>query len=363
MPEFNRPALLAASPVGALDPSYTPQQSSLVDNSDPFARAIDKREQSIIEAQERLQSIKDNKWARVGRALAAGGAGLAGRNPQAVLQPHQQRVDALHNQIAQGQAGIEDLNMQRYLLEQKARMGANVADPSAVREYEYWRNLNPDARADFERLKRDPTALDQWKIDNAEILRELAAQQKGAETDATNWSKERGDIIKQGMTARTMLPKIQRMLELNEMISTGKTAGLRKAMGDFFNVTDPNVGEFNSLAGNMVLGQIRQLGANPTEGERAYLADINASLSQGRGVNSAILKGLGEVQQRMIERAKWFAEDRTRTMDEWLMLNGDFEFNPNPNQQDIVRDPAEQAADANQGAVDTSGFKILSVED
>ena len=150
------------------------------------------------------------------------------------------------------------------------------------------------------------------------------AKEGGAQTRGKAMENVRQDYIKQGTAAKGLLRKTDRMLELLDNISTGKTAGLRKAMGDLFGVTDPDLGEFNSLAGQQVLGSIRQLGANPTEGERAYLEQISPGIQQGGKVNRAILDNLKEIQQRQIERARWLVKNPDKTVEEYLLLDDDF---------------------------------------
>ncbi|MFA0813725.1 hypothetical protein [Microbulbifer epialgicus] len=345
-----RPILMMGEPQGALDSIFIePKQSPLVDGSDSLALEMDRRQQQIIENDSRVEAMKKDKLGGIGRMLTAMNMGYHGQDPSAAFAGFNNRVAALQEQNARLNSEMGDISLKRAMLEQRAASPGSA--PAAVQEYQFWNSLPEGAQKDFERLKRDPTALEQWKVDNAEILRNIAALQKGAETDAADWSKTRQGILKQGLEAQGMIPKIEEMLELNARIKTGATAAMWKRATDLFNTTVGDVGKFHSLAGEMVLGQIRQLGANPTEGERAFLEGISSSLSQGGQVNEAILSNLKQVQERMLDRAKWFAEDRSRTMEEWLLRNGDFEPG------DIQRDGPEAQADT-----DLNGFKIISVE-
>lgn len=132
--------------------------------------------------------------------------------------------------------------------------------------------------------------------------------------------------IDQGLSARGLMRDTNRLIELNDLISTGKTAAARKYMGDLFGVTDPDLGEFNSKAGQLVLSQIRMLGANPTEGERAFLEQITPSIEQGGAVNAALLKDMLEVQKRQVERGRWFAKNKGATMSEYFLSTDKDDF-------------------------------------
>lgn len=150
------------------------------------------------------------------------------------------------------------------------------------------------------------------------------AAESGAKTTAEKNAQIRTDYIKQGSAAKSMIPKIKKLLELNDAISTGKTAKARKFFGDLFNVTDPDLGQFNALAGQLVLDNIRALGANPTEGERAFLQQITPSIEQGSEVNEAILNDILEVQKRQVERAKWLVNNPGKSIEEYLITEEDF---------------------------------------
>lgn len=156
--------------------------------------------------------------------------------------------------------------------------------------------------------------------------------QKGAESGASaaaaDFAKFKQETIKQGLTARGLLKTANRLSELNNLIRTGKTAKAVKYMGDLFGVTDPDLGQFNSLAGKLVLGQIRQLGANPTEGERAFLMEIGPSIENGGAVNDAIIQDIADLAQGQIDRATWFSkrENRGKTLEDYFFETGVDDF-------------------------------------
>lgn len=156
--------------------------------------------------------------------------------------------------------------------------------------------------------------------------------QKGAETSANVNAKanaeQRQKILSSGVAAREMIPQTEKLLELNGLISTGKTAAAKKAFGDFFGVTNPDLGQFNAMAGRLVLDNIRMLGANPTEGERQFLQQITPSLNQGGAVNEALLKDMLKIQKAQVKRAKWFAQNSGKTIEEYFLETDESDFSP-----------------------------------
>jgi hypothetical protein len=88
-----------------------------------------------------------------------------------------------------------------------------------------------------------------------------------------------------------------------------------------------NLADFNALSGKMILGQIRQLGANPTEGERKFLEQITASIENGTVINEALLNDVLQVQQRQLARARLLASNPGMTLDDLLLIDEE-DFNP-----------------------------------
>jgi hypothetical protein len=176
------------------------------------------------------------------------------------------------------------------------------------------------------------------------------AEEAGLVVRSKEQEQQRQDFVKQGIAARGLARDTDRLIELNKLISTGKTAQAEKAFGDLFGVTDPNLGEFNAKAGQLILGQIRLLGANPTEGERAFLEKITPSIQQGGAVNDALLKDIREVQQRQVDRAKWLAKNPEKTVEEYFLLT------------DVDDFFGESGTTAQEVKPEFSGFKILSIE-
>ena len=184
----------------------------------------------------------------------------------------------------------------------------------------------------------------------ASISGKTAGSTENAKVTAKGNADLRNSTISAGTAAKGMITTTKKLLNLNRLITTGKTAAARKYMGDLFGVTDPDLGTYNALAGKLVLDNIRSLGANPTEGERAFLLQITPSISQGGAVNESILKDMLTVQERQVERARWAVKNPNKNIEEYLLLEDDFapqsaDAEPTINEDDAALDWAKSNPD------------------
>lgn len=179
-------------------------------------------------------------------------------------------------------------------------------------------------------------------------------QQVGEEAGAGERQKESAQFIseakRQGLAAKGLMNNTERLLELNGLISTGSTANAKRLFANLFNIESAdaaNLAEFNQLSGQMVLGMIRQLGANPTEGERAYLTSIAPSIEQGNAPNDAMLKNLLEIQKRQFERGKWLSRNPKASIDDLYAYEAENDFAPAEQKRPpaLIAKPEQQASD------------------
>jgi hypothetical protein len=105
------------------------------------------------------------------------------------------------------------------------------------------------------------------------------------------------------------LPTIDQMSGLLDTIDTGGFQKVVVGAGRLFGVEPANAAEFDSLAKEMVLGRIKMLGANPTEGERGFLEQVGAGLNAGGTVNKRMLSRLKKISQDQLQRGILAAED------------------------------------------------------
>lgn len=156
-------------------------------------------------------------------------------------------------------------------------------------------------------------------VDKEEKLKRVALDADIKLNDMTDLKVRRSKYISQGAVAKDQIPDIGRMIQINERVMTGGATALTKAVTDFFGMTSADLGEFNRASGELVLSTIRALGANPTEGERNFLTDIQPNIGQSPEVNAKILKNLMTIFERQVARAKLLQSDKTLDPSEMIL--------------------------------------------
>ena len=137
----------------------------------------------------------------------------------------------------------------------------------------------------------------------------------GKEEEAKTFGELRGEAGEQTAKTGEALITGNRMLGLLSAIETGGlTETSKKAIFDVFGVTPTSVSEFENLAGQMMLDNLKAFGANPTEGERAVAASLQASIDKGEGVNKAIIEKFIAEMQRKQARLQYLTLPTTKNL-------------------------------------------------
>ena len=153
----------------------------------------------------------------------------------------------------------------------------------------------------------------------AEKVAQIASEEgsRGGAKEITNYKMS-------AMMAKKLIPDTKKLIKLNNMIKTGKTAPALMLYNSIFNTDSTEaaaLGLFNSKSKSMVLGIIKQLGSNPTEGERAFLQEIMPGIASGKVTNAAILEDLLKIQKRQLKRGQWLADHPEATLDDLLLMD------------------------------------------
>jgi len=197
----------------------------------------------------------------------------------------------------------------------------------------------------------------QVAVEKQRRLDEIALDKELKATDMKDFKVRRKTFIDQGVGAKDSLPNINRMIELNDRVITGGATALTKAVTDFMGMTSADLGEFNRRSGELVLSTIRQLGANPTEGERAFLELIQPSVGQSSEVNAAILADLKRIAERQAARAKKLQSNPDLDPNDLILNEPEFiaEFNGAP-QQGPATQPASAPVIRDDGSLDNEAY-------
>lgn len=163
----------------------------------------------------------------------------------------------------------------------------------------------------------------------AEVEREMKPETEGLTESAKQksknvqeWRQTQADLA---ISAQSGLQNTNKMLELLDQIGTGKPEAAVQGMKTFFGLQNVKAEEFGSLAGRQLLQDIKALGSNPTEGERAYLMSLMPSLERGEEVNREMLNGIKRVQQNAIRRGRWLKANPGKGAEDYIDTFGDFD--------------------------------------
>lgn len=106
------------------------------------------------------------------------------------------------------------------------------------------------------------------------------------------------DLVNNRMSA---IRSVQEALDLNQQAYDGSISGVRVALGRLFSSDDPTYVASEQLENLVMTGALANLkatfGANPTEGERKALLNLQANLDKPRAVREKLLRRLLEEMQ------------------------------------------------------------------
>ena len=195
-------------------------------------------------------------------------------------------------------------------------------------------------------------------VNKARKLAEVALDAELKLSDMTDLSVRRKAYVTQGAAAKDSIPNIGRMIQINDRVMTGGATAFTKGITDFLGMTSADLGEFNRASGELVLSTIRALGANPTEGERAFLEKIQPSVGQSPEVNAVILKNLMAISERQVARARLLQSSKELDPNDMILSEPDFVqlYGPDVN-------PAEAAPAQNQVPVGSGNNNAVNNTD
>jgi hypothetical protein len=202
--------------------------------------------------------------------------------------------------------------------------------PNDVREYEYAKNQGftgsfQDWATKMANLKAPKTTVT-TNVSNKEF--------------ASNVIKDLESSLTSGMEAQSTLPTYRTMSQLiDQGVQTGAGAEAAKAISKAgqllvpgFNVdTVARTEAFDSLSKNVIIPQVKKLGANPTNTDLQFIVDSAPSIGKTPEGNKLLLNALEIGAKRDAALANWTAD--------WQMQNADIlEKNPSQARAKLFKD-------------------------
>lgn len=254
-------------------------------------------------------------------------------------------------QASQGAVNAATENEMNRLKIQKEQRDAQLdylkALPPDIREYQFGLE-NPDYFKRQEKLKLigRPTTTVTTNVSNKEF--------------ASNVIKDLETSLTSGMEAQNTLPTYRTMSQLiDQGVQTGAGAEAAKAISKAgqllvpgFNVdTVARTEAFDSLSKNVIIPQVKKLGANPTNTDLQFIVDSAPSIGKTPEGNKLLLNALEIGAKRDAALAEWSAN--------WQMQNADLlERNPSQARAKLFKEKLQFAKDLQaQTAADVLAIK------
>ncbi len=124
---------------------------------------------------------------------------------------------------------------------------------------------------------------------------------EGAEQKEINkiFAIKRGAAADEYSLAATSVKNADDMLIILDQITTGGlTATGSKALTDTFGLTDTNIGEFDTMAKQMMVDKLNAFGSNPSDGERRAAAELVPQIEKTTRLNKRIIQRFKEEMAR-----------------------------------------------------------------
>jgi len=225
--------------------------------------------------------------------------------------------------------GLPAILGKSYLGGMQASQGAyNAATENAMNTLKIQKELR-DAQLDY--LKALPTDVREFQyatenpqfLEYAKTMANLRAPKTNVVTNvsnkefASNVIKDLEGSLNAGMDAQSTLPTYRTMRQLiDQGVQTGAGAEAAKTISKAgqllvpgFNVdTVARTEAFDSLSKNVIIPQVKKLGANPTNTDLQFIVDSAPSIGKTPEGNKLLLNALEIGAQRDAELANWTAD-------------------------------------------------------
>lgn len=180
-----------------------------------------------------------------------------------------------------------------------------------------------DQKAEELRVKREGAMAEaQVEQEMKPITEGRTEAEKQKSKNVQEWRQSQADLA---ISAQSGLQNTDQMIKLLDQIGTGKPEAAVEWMKDKFGMQNVKAEQFGMMAGRQLLQDIKALGSNPTEGERAYLMSLMPSLERGEEVNKEMLNGIKRVQQNAIKRGRWLKANPGKGAEDYIDTFGDFD--------------------------------------
>jgi len=138
-------------------------------------------------------------------------------------------------------------------------------------------------------------------------------------TDVANWRTERNEMVMNLPALKLAEIDTQKTLALLDTTATSGIATSINKMKDYFGLGDTATpAELNAHMSQYVLDNLRSMGANPTEGERAFLINAAGNMQRGTEANVALFQKTLQRIQMNAKAGQYLMDNPTASRDEYV---------------------------------------------
>lgn len=147
-------------------------------------------------------------------------------------------------------------------------------------------------------------------VGKAGRIAEIETEQAVSEQTQKSVNKRQMNYIESGISAAEQLPNYDRMLELLDNVATGSAASLAQSAANVFGQASADYQELDAMMKQSILANIKQLGANPTEGERKFMLESTGDIRQSRETLRRLIQKYRQRAETAKKRGERLAESR-----------------------------------------------------
>ena len=144
-----------------------------------------------------------------------------------------------------------------------------------------------------------PEQIQAAKRKLAQDRADISVESQKQKDENNLFTQKQGAAPDEYSLAATSVKNADDMLLILDQITTGGlTATGSKALTDTFGLTDTNIGEFDTMAKQMMVDKLNAFGSNPSDGERRAAAELVPQIEKTTRLNKRIIQRFKEEMAR-----------------------------------------------------------------
>ena len=159
-----------------------------------------------------------------------------------------------------------------------------------------------------------PEQIQAAKRKLAQDRADISVESQKQKDENNLFTQKQGAAPDEYSLAATSVKNADDMLLILDQITTGGlTVTGAKALSDAFGITDTNIGEFDTMAKQMMVDKLNAFGTNPSDGERRAAAELVPQIEKSTRLNRRIIERFKEEMQRRARNREYLMSPQATT--------------------------------------------------